>query len=120
MGAIAGFFQVKINGTLKIFKGEITSGYGQPKRSPVFDSSGRLAGYKEEPQVAFLEGKLIDTKDEDLVALMNLKDATVIHHKANGKVEVLSEAYYAADGNVTSGEAEVDFRMEGVRLEEVK
>lgn len=119
MGRIAGFFQVKVNGVLQTAKGEFTSGYGQPKRSTVFNSDGRPAGWKEEPQVAFIEGKITDRPDLDLLALMNIEGATVTLHKANGKVEVLQDAFYAGDGNVTTGEAEVDFRMEGSRLEEV-
>jgi hypothetical protein len=119
MGRIAGFFQVKVNGVLQSAKGEFESGYGTPKRSTVFNSDGRPAGWKEEPQVAYMSGKITDRQDLDLKALFNATDMTVTLHKANGKTEVLSKAFYAGDATLTTAEAEADFRMEGESLEEV-
>ena len=120
MGRIAGFFQVKVNGVLQSAKGEFETGYGTPKRTAVFNSDGAHAGFKEEPQVAYISGKITDRGDLDLRALFNTVDATVTLTKANGKTEVLQEAYYAGDATLGTAEAEADFRMEGSRLEEVK
>lgn len=119
MSKRAGFIQVKVNGVLFDFKGEATVGYGQPKRSAIFNADGSVAGYKEEPQVAFIEGKTTDRTNFDVVAMMKIEGATVTYRKANGKTWVLQDAYYAADGQETSGEAEIDFRFEGTRGEEV-
>lgn len=119
MSKRAGFIQVKTNGVLMDAKGEFTVGYGQPKRTAIIGAGGENQGYKEEGQVAFIEGKITDRGTLDVIALMKTEGATVTYQKANGKTVVLQDAYYAADGNETSGEAEIDFRVEGTRMEEV-
>lgn len=119
MAKRAGFIQVKLNGVLMDAKGEFTVGYGRPKRTAIIGAGGETQGFKEEGQVAFIEGKITDKGTLDVIALMDTEGATVTYRKANGKTVVLQDAFYAADGNETSGEAEIDFRMEGTRLEEV-
>lgn len=120
MSKVAGFFQVHVNGVLQSAKGEFEIGFGAPKRTAVFNSDGSHAGYKEEPQVAFLAGKITDRLDLDLQALFNVEDATVTLYRPNKKTAVLQGGYYAGDASLTTAEAEADFRMEGSRLEEVK
>jgi hypothetical protein len=113
----AGIIRVTVDGELQDAKGEFTVGFGTPKRTAVIGSSG-VQGFTEEPQVAFIEGALTDRGNMNLKALFELDDASATVEWANGKTFVLRNAWYAGDGTVTSGEAEIPFRMEGPSGEE--
>lgn len=118
MGVRSGFFQVKVNGVLYDFKGDAEVGYGQPLRKPIFNSLGANVGFNEEPQVPYLQGKVTDRGDFDVIKMLNITGATVTYQKANGKTAVLHDAYFAGPGTENSKEAELDFRFEGARMEE--
>jgi hypothetical protein len=55
----AGLLQLKVNGEIQDAKGEFTYDLGQPKRTAIIGADG-VHGYMEEPQVAFIEGKITD------------------------------------------------------------
>lgn len=114
----AGFIQLKINGVLMDAYGDFEVGYGQTKRSGLTGADGRHLGTKEEAQIPYIEGKIMDRSNFDVLAYLNAEDATVTYRKANGKTVVLQKAYYAGEGKETSANAEIDFRMEGERMEE--
>lgn len=114
----AGLIFIKVNGLQYDAKGEFTHNLGAVKREGVVGADG-VHGYKETPQVPYIEGKITDKRTLVLSDLLGMVDATVTLEEANGKTVVLQEAWYAGDGNVTSGEAEVDFRFEGMRGEEI-
>jgi hypothetical protein len=78
-----------------------------------------IHGYKEEPKVAFIEGKITDRLTLDVKALASGKDVTVTLDLANGKMIVLRNAWYAGDGTATTGEAEVMVRWEGQSAQEI-
>ena len=113
----AGILFVKVNGERIDVKGSWTVGLGTPKREAIVGSDG-VHGYKEMPQVPYIEGTATDRSDLDLKALFNVTDATVTVEFANGKHGVLSGAWYAGDGTVTSEEGEVAMRFEGLNYEE--
>lgn len=113
-----GIIQIQANGVSFDAKGEFTYNLGAPKRDPVVGSD-RVHGYKETPQVPFIEGKITDKSTLDVKALANMKDATVTLSLANSKVIVLRSAWYAADGTFSTDEGEGDFRFEGLDAEEI-
>lgn len=114
----AGIIGLQINGEMQDAKGDFTYNVGAPKREAIIGSD-RVHGYKETPQVPFIEGAITDRGNLDLSALVNTRDATVTLTLANGKVIVLGEAWYAGDGNVGTGEAEIEVRFEGITGEEI-
>lgn len=116
---VGGIIEVKANGELYSAKGSWTYNLGRPKRESIVGSDA-VHGYKEMPQVPFIEGAVTDRNDLDLTSLLELSDATVTLQLANGKIIVLRNAVFAADGNVTTEEGEVEVRFEGQSAEEVR
>ena len=115
----AGFLFVKVNGEVFDAKGNFTYNLGQPKRDSIVGPD-RVHGYKELPQAPHIEGEITDANTLDLTTIMNIDDATVTLELANGKVIVLRDAWYAAEGNVQTEEANVQVRFEGLSAEEVR
>lgn len=110
---------MKVDGIQYDAKGEFTYNLGIPKREADIGPD-QVHGYKELPQVPFIEGEFVDARDLDLTALQNITDATVTLQLANGKTIVLREAWYAADGNVSTDEANIQVRFEGKSADEIK
>lgn len=108
----AGMIQLQTNGEIQDAKGNFTYNMGAPKREPIIGADG-VHGFKETPQVAFIEGAITDRSTLDVKALVKLKDVTVTLTLGNGKVIVLRDAWFAGDGNATTDEAEIAVRFEG-------
>lgn len=119
MSRVAGFIRLKRNGVLQQGKGEFEYNLGHPKRDMVMNADGSVAGDKEEGQAPWIKGKITDSSDFDLAALLDARDETVTLDLANGKTIVLQGALYTGDGTVNTGEAEIEFEMKGVRAEEI-
>ncbi|PCJ13801.1 MAG: phage tail protein [Gammaproteobacteria bacterium] len=116
---IAGIFYVKIDGILQSAKGNFTYNLGAPKRSAVVGTH-KVHGFKEEVQVAFLEGEFTDSSELDLEKLVTLEGVDPSVELANGKVFVLRNAWYAGEGTVNTDEANVDVRFEADKGEEIR
>jgi hypothetical protein len=82
-------------------------------------ANGAVAGHKEEAMFPYVAGKIMDSSNLDVLALLRAEGATVTCRKANGKTFVLQDAVYAGESSEETAEADIDFRMEGVRAEEV-
>ncbi len=119
MSRVAGIINAKVNGEIQQAKGNWTYNLGAPKRDAVVGAD-RTHGYKELPQVAFIEGEITDRGDLDVAALVLLKDSTVTLELANGKVVVLRDAWFAGEGNIQTEEANITVRFEGMSAEEVR
>jgi hypothetical protein len=115
---VAGLIQLQTNGEVLRAKGAFTWNLGKPKREPVVGADG-VHGYKETPQVPFIEGAITDAGDIDGSALVTLKDATVNLKLGNGKMIVLNKAWYAGEGTGNTEESEMAVRWEGDSAEEV-
>lgn len=113
-----GIIQVQINGSVQDAKGSWSYNLGRPKREAIVGSDV-VHGFKELPQVAYIEGEITDRGTLDLAALVNLRDATVTLELANGKVVVLRSAWFAGDGTGNTEEGNVAVRFEGASGEEV-
>ena len=119
MARVGGTIYVKINGVQYDAKGSFTYNFGIPKREPVIGPDG-VHGYKEMPQVAFVEGIITDNATIDVYALQTATDAEVTIELANGKNIALHEGYYAHDGGITTEEGEIPIRYESrLRADEV-
>lgn len=116
---VGGVLLFKLDGELHQAKGEFTYDLGVPKREAVVGQDG-VHGFKETPKVPFIEGSLTDSDELDLKALQSFRDGTATLELANGKVIVIREAWYAADGNVSASEGEIPLRIEGMRGEEIR
>ena len=113
-----GIIFLKLNGTIQDAKGNFTYNLGAPKRDAIIGADA-VHGFKEVPQVAFVEGEITDRRGLDLEALVNTEDATITLELANGKVIVLREAWYASEGTGNTEEGNIAVRFEGKSGEEI-
>jgi hypothetical protein len=114
-----GIIQFQVNGELYDAKGDFTYNLGRPVREAIVGSDS-VHGYKETPQVAFIEGEITDRQGLDLEKLVTLKDATATLELANGKVIALRDAWYAGEGTGNTGEGNIPVRFEGKSAEEIR
>jgi hypothetical protein len=115
---VAGLITLKVGGEIQDAKGDFTYNLGKPLREAVVGKDG-VHGYKETPQVAFIEGTITDRLTLDVGALATGKDLTIILELANGKTVSLGQAWFAGNGNVNTGEGEIEVRWEGKEAEEI-
>lgn len=115
---VGGIIQVQVGGVIVDAKGEFTYNLGVPKREEVVGQD-TVHGYKEIPQPAFIEGSITDRGTLDVKALAKSKDQTVTLKLANGKTVSLRNAWFAGDGNATTGEGEVAVRWVGKSAQEI-
>lgn len=115
----AGLIQVSVQGEIQDAKGMFTYGFGKPKREGIVGKDG-VHGFKETPQVPFIEGVLTDRQTLDVGALFVGEDLTIQLTVGNGKMMILKDGYFAGDGQVTTDEGEIAVRWEGSSLKEVQ
>lgn len=113
-----GIIQVQVNGEVYDAKGSWSYNLGRPMREAIVGSDV-VHGYKETPQVAFIEGEITDRGTLNLATLVGLTDVTVTLSLANGKVIVLRSAWFAGEGTGNSEEGNIAVRFEGAGAEEV-
>lgn len=115
---VGGIIQVQVNGTVENAKGNWSYNLGKPMREPVIGADG-VHGYKETPQVAFVEGEITDRAGLNLAALCSLTNATVTVDLANGKMIALRNAWWAGEGTGNTEEGNIAARFEGLSAEEI-
>lgn len=115
---VGGIIELKIDGTIHSAKGNFTYNIGRPVREAVVGADS-VHGYKETPQVAFIEGEITDRAEMSLEALVTTTDATVYLRLANGKIIVLRQAWFAGEGTGNTEEGNIAVRFEGKSGEEV-
>lgn len=113
-----GTIQLQVGGEVQDAKGSFTYQLGTAKREAIVGQD-RVHGYKETPQVPYVEGTITDRGNLDVKALFNGKDVTVTLALANGKTVSLTEAWFAGDGKASTEEGEIEVRWEGLQCEEV-
>lgn len=114
----AGIVYLKVNGEIHDAKGNFNYNLGKPKREAIVGAD-TIHGYKETPQVAFIEGEITDRGTLNLESLVMLDDATITLELSNGKVFVLRNAWYAGEGSVGTEESNIQVRFEGKSGEEI-
>lgn len=116
---IAGVIEFNINGRRRQAKGEFTYNLGALKRESIIGAD-EVHGFKETVQPAFIEGSITDEETLDIKNdLLNLTNDTISLKLNNNKRVVLRNAYYTADGSVTSEEGEIEVRFESQGAEEI-
>ena len=115
----AGILFLKVNGAIFDAKGNFSYNLGKPKRESIIGAD-KVHGYKETVQAAFIEGEIADSSTLDLSALVAIDDATVTLELADGKIIVLRNSWYAADGTGQTEEGNIQVRFEGASAEEVR
>jgi len=118
MRRVGGIIYVKVDGTVYQAKGDYTYNFGSPKRETILGVDGPH-GVKETPQASFIEGEITDASDLDVKAFTELIDSTVTIELNNGKTIALKEAAYTADGDINTGEGNIQVRFEGSGMTEV-
>jgi len=116
---VGGIIFLKVDGELFQAKGEFTYNINPNKRESVVGQDS-VHGFSETPKAIFIEGAITDSDELDLEGFQAIRDATITLELANEKVIVLREAFYAADGDVTSGQGEIQVRFEAIGGEEVR
>jgi hypothetical protein len=115
---VGGIIELKIDGSIQSAKGNFTYNLGRVHRTAVVGADA-VHGYKENPQVAFIEGEITDRDTLNLENLVNTTNATIYLRLANGKLIVLREAWFAAEGTGNTDEGNIGVRFEGLSGEEV-
>lgn len=114
----AGTIFFKVDSTQHDAKGSFTYNLGAPKREGMVGAD-KIHGYKETPQIPYIEGEITDRSDLDVAAMLELDGVTVTLELSNGKVILLRDAWFAAEGNIGTEEANIQVRFEGLSAEEV-
>lgn len=114
---VGGVMFLAVNGQRWNAKGNFTYNGGRPKRDGVVGVD-QVHGYKELPQVPWIEGEITDDGSIPLDQLLQVTDATITLELANGKTFVLRDAWYAAEGTGNSEEGNVEVRFEGLSADE--
>lgn len=113
---IGGTLFIAYNGVRLSVKGSWNVNPGRPKRDGIVGAD-QVHGYKEMPQVPFIEGDVTVTPDLDLPQLLELRDATITAELANDQVAVLRDAWQAAEGTMTTEEGACPVRFEGLSMD---
>lgn len=118
MSRVGGIISLKVDGQVHLAKGNFTYNIGRPRKEGVVGHDA-VHGYKELPQIPFIEGEITDSADLSLDSLTGISDATVTLELANGKTIVLRSAWFAAEGTFNTEEGNGTVRFEGLSAEEV-
>lgn len=115
---VGGTIQVSINGRVYSPKGAFTYRTNKKKKEGMVGAN-TVEGYVEKPLIPFLEGEITDSKSLKLDDLYNIEDATITLVLANGKTIVFEHAWFAADGDVSTEEGNIQVRFEARSAEEI-
>lgn len=114
----AGIVELSVDGELyEIASDGIEYGGFNPKREMLKGPDG-VHGYSEEPQVPYVSCDVRDSSKITLSKLQNATNVTVLAKLANGKGCILRNACYCADGKVSTKDATIEARWEGMSGEE--
>ena len=80
----SGTIYLRIDGTQYDARGSFTYSLGPPKREAIVGPDG-VHGYKEMPQVPYIEGEIVDSRDLDLAALQGVTESTVTLEPRDGQ-----------------------------------
>lgn len=110
---IAGVCFLKVDGTQYSLRGSMEVQPTVTKREGIAGQDG-VHGFKEMPQVPFIEGEFTDMGNLSMVTLAAITDSTVTAELANGTTYILANAWWAVEGKVDTVEGKVPFKFEGL------
>ena len=114
----AGVLNIQVNGTVYDAVGNFSYNLGVPMNEELVGPSG-VQGFKQMPQVPYIEGEIRDAQDLNLEDILTLEDATITLIVANGKTIMLSEAFFSSEGTVQTEEANIAVKFCGISAEEI-
>lgn len=114
-----GIIYFKVNGEMYAAKGSYSYNLGKPKRDAIIGAD-QVHGFKETPQVPFIEGEVTDKSTLDLERLVTIENATVTLELANGKVISLRDGWFAGEGTGNTEEGNIGVRFEGLSADEIR
>lgn len=115
---VGGLISLKIDGNQFNAKGNFTYNLGRAKREGVIGAEA-VHGFKEAPQLAFVEGEITDNDGLDLATLLDATDVVVTLQLGTGKVIVLNHAWFAGDGTGNTEEGNIAIRFEADSGQEI-
>lgn len=113
MARVGGQIFIAANGTRLAAVGSFEWNLGEPVKTGVVGHD-QVHGFKELPQVPFIEGEVRVMPDLDVRALIATRDATITLQLASGQVVVLRNAWYASEGTASTEEGNLGCRFEGL------
>lgn len=116
---VGGMIALKVNGDTLYAKGNFTYNLGIPRKEGIVGAD-RVHGYKETPQIPYIEGEITDRREISMEALRKIDEATITLELANGKVIVLRQAWEASEGTGNTEEGNQEVRFEGLSAEEIR
>jgi hypothetical protein len=118
MARRAGYTTLSVNGESYDIVGDVTYNLGKPKREKLVGPNG-TQGYKELPQVPFIDGMVRTSSDFSRSDFADIVDATVLLKHADGTSIMVQGADYCAEGDGSTEEGTMQFRFEGDAAEEI-
>lgn len=116
---IAGLLSVQVNGMVFNLEGDFTLNLGKPMRTPLLGTDGKVHGMKEEPKSPFIQGSVRNMGDLSVSDLVQITNATVTTTCSNGKTYLFRKAAYTGTGDIGTGDATVDFKMDAFTADEI-
>lgn len=104
--------QFSLDGVLYQASGDWTFNLGKPKRETMLATDG-VAGYKEEPQIPFIEGELPITPGLDIDAVLGATGVTAFLTLGSGQVIALRDGNQVGEGTGNATEGKLPVRFEG-------
>ncbi len=119
MAQISGIVFLRRNGKLVVIgDAAVTCNPGRKKREAVMASDGP-AGFVAKPQTPSIEGELIHMRDLDVSSMFDVEDETITAELGNGQTFVLTNAWWAGEGDVSS-DGKIKFKFEGLKVDFVR
>lgn len=115
---IAGVAYLKYDGKQLPLRGGWNHNIAGLKREGIAGQDG-VHGYKEMPEVPYMEGDVSTTPEVSIEELRDVTDATVTLEQANGKTYVLRNAWTSDAYEVDTEEGKVKIKFEGMQGDEI-
>lgn len=110
MDRIAGTVEFTLNGKVYKPKAALNYNMGSPLRESLMGPAGS-PGYKETPQLAFVEGELFVTKGMSVKQITSMTDTTVLVKLANGTKLIVPDAHFESEGTAETEEGGLPFKF---------
>jgi hypothetical protein len=118
-GRIGGTHRLTIDGKGVLVVGDMNFNLGRAKREMKLGND-KVHGYTEMPQVPFIDGNIRNDGSLKVDDILGVVNSTIQLEHANGKTYLFEKAAYCGDGDMTTEEGTLQFRIEAERAEEVK
>ncbi len=115
---LAGIISLSVDGVIQACAGDFTFNLGTPLREALVGPDN-VHGYKETPQVPFIEGDLRYTPNFDIKAFYNKSGIDAQLKLATGETFVFIDGWVCGEGTIGTSEATMAFRFEAKSAEKV-